>query len=341
LTRLRPSTAYRYQVEVDGRPDTSRGIGQLRTFADGPQSLTVAVASCARTASSGAVYDAIAAVAPDLFLISGDLHYGNIAQNSTRVFRNTLGRSLRAPAQAALYRSTPVAYIWDDHDYGPNDADASSPSREAARAAYRESVPSYPLAAGHGNEAIYQAFSIGRIRFVLTDTRSERTADTMLGARQLDWLEHEITESARTHALIVWVNPDPWIGPDNPGADSWAGHPEERRRIADVIATQAPDKLVMLGGDAHMVAIDDGSHSGYATDGSHGFPILQAAALDRPGSVKGGPYSEGTFPGAGQFGVLQVDDRGDHLDVTLTGRNWLSEDLVSYQLTVATPVALA
>ena len=153
----------------------------------------MAVASCARTGSSGAVYDAIRALSPDLFLVTGDLHYGNIDRNSVGLFRNVLGRSLRAPAQAALYRSTPVAYMWDDHDYGANDADASSPSRSAARPAYREDVPSYPLAAGDGDEAIYQAFTIGRVRFVLTDTRSERTEDTMLGERQLSWLEQEIS----------------------------------------------------------------------------------------------------------------------------------------------------
>jgi phosphodiesterase/alkaline phosphatase D-like protein len=334
LVGLRPATAYDYTVEVDGRPDTGRGVGRLATFPEGPHSFSVAVASCARTGSSGAVYDAIRAADPDLFLVTGDLHYGNIAENSVSVFRNTLGRSLRAPAQAALYRSTPVAYIWDDHDYGPNDADASSPSRTAARAAYREDVPSYPLAAGDGDEAIYQAFSIGRVRFVLTDTRSERTGDTMLGERQLAWLERELVESSRTHALVVWVNPDPWIGPDDPGADSWAGHPEERRRIADAIAADGIVNVVMLGGDAHMVAIDDGSNSGYATGGGGGFPILQAAALDRPGNVKGGPYSEGALPGAGQFGLLRVDDDGAHIDVTLAAYDWQSRELLSYSFDV-------
>jgi alkaline phosphatase D len=44
---------------------------------------------------------------------------------------------------------------------------------------------------------------------------------------------------------------------------------------------------------------------------------MHAAALDRRGSVKGGPYSEGTFPNlrrgnreTGQFGVMTVRDAG-------------------------------
>jgi hypothetical protein len=227
--------------------------------------------------------------------------------------------------------------MWDDHDYGRNDADASSASRPAARRAYRETVPSYPLAAGPGDEPIYQAFSIGRVRFLLTDTRSERTEESLLGERQLAWLEQQIRESTRTHSLVVWVNPDPWIGPDSPGRGTWSSYPDERRRIADAIDAVGAGKVVMLGGDAHMLAIDNGSHSGYAASGGPGFPVLQAAALDRPGNVKGGPYSEGTFPGAGQFGVLQVDDRGDHLDVELSGRNWRGEELLSYRYVVPVP----
>jgi hypothetical protein len=91
----------------------------------------------------------------------------------------------------------------------------------------------------------------------------------------------------------------------------------------------------MLSGDAHMVAIDDGTNSGY---GGAGFPVFQAAALDRPGGVKGGPYSEGTFPGAGQFGTLDVTDTGgDVITLTMTGRTWDGRELVEH--TVDVPVS--
>jgi hypothetical protein len=160
----------------------------------------------------------------------------------------------------------------------------------------------------------------------------------MLGARQLDWLENELVASARTHALVVWVNPDPWVAAADPAADNWGGYPAERRHLADVIAGAGIRNLVMVAGDAHMVAIDDGSHTGYGTTGSGGFPLLQAAALDRPGNVKGGPYSEGAYPGAGQFGTVSVsDDGGPTVDVELAGRNWRGEILVSYRTTIAVP----
>ncbi|WP_158647567.1 alkaline phosphatase D family protein [Actinoplanes sp. ATCC 53533] len=335
-TGLRPDTAYRYVVEVDAIADHARGDGRFRTMPSGPASFTVAVGSCARTGSSGAVFDAIRAVEPLLYVSAGDLHYGNPARDDVTVFGDLYRQTLTSPAQAALYRSVPVAYVWDDHDYGPNDADAAAPTRPAARAAYSAYVPHYPQPEPGG--AVYQAFTIGRVRFVLTDNRSERTGTSLLGARQLAWLQRELVTAARGHAVVVWVNPDPWIAAPAGGADDWGGYPQERRVLADTIAAARIDNLVMISGDAHMVALDDGSHSGYSGAGYPGFPVLQAGALDRPGSVKGGPYSHGTFPGGGQFGTITITDSAtSRVGVELTGRTWRSTILVSYRTTFPAP----
>jgi len=333
---LQPGTRYTYRVEVDGEPDRSRGRGRFTTPLDGPMSFRVALGSCARSGSNGRVYDRIREYDPLLFLALGDLHYGNIAETVPAPFLRAFGTLLTRPAQAALYREVPVAYVWDDHDYGPNDADSTSPGRAAARSAYATAVPHYPFGTAGG--AIAQAFTVGRVRFVLTDNRSERTADTMLGAEQQAWLLDEVRRSSRTHALVVWANSVPWIGAAAPGADGWAGYDAERREIADALASAGVDNLVMVSGDAHMVAADDGTNSAYATvtrpDGTAagGFPVLHAAALDRPGNVKGGPYSEGAHPGGGQYGELDVtDDGGDTVTVRFRGRNWAGETLVQWE----------
>jgi len=324
---LTPGAGYRYRVEVDGRADTGRGHGRFTTPAEGPMSFRVAVASCARTASNGAVFDAIAATEPLLYLEIGDLHYENLEATAPGPFVEAFGRALGQPAQAALARQVPMTYVWDDHDYGPNDAGADSPTRAAAQAAYRAAVPYGNLPAADG--AVNQAFTIGRVRFVLSDGRSGRTEQDILDAEQERWLVEELTTASRTHALVVWANGTPWIGAERTGADTWAGAAAQRRRIADALAAAGIDNLVMVAGDAHMVAIDDGTNSGYAADGSPGFPVLQAAALDRPGSLKGGPYSEGAFPGGGQFGLLDITDHGDRIEVRMAGRRWDGSEPVS------------
>jgi hypothetical protein len=81
------------------------------------------------------------------------------------------------------------------------------------------------------------------------------------------------------------------------------------------------------------VALDDGANSDYSSTGGAGFPVFHAAPLDRPPSVKGGPYSDGAFAGAGQFGLLDIEDDGDTITVTTTGTNWKGETLVRRSFT--------
>jgi phosphodiesterase/alkaline phosphatase D-like protein/membrane-associated phospholipid phosphatase len=331
---LRPGTHYRFQIVVDGEPDSTRGIGSFRTPSVGPESFRVALSSCARVGSNGRVFDAIVASDPLLYLAMGDIHYANIGVNSPDAFRSAYDRLLTEPGQASLYRRVPIAYVWDDHDYGPNDGDSTSPSRPAARQVYREVVPG---AVEPGDAPINQAFTIGRVRFVMTDNRSERTGDSMLGDQQRDWLIEELTESSRTHALVVWVNPVPWIAEAREGGDNWSGYATERTVIADAIAQAGIDNLIMVSGDAHMVALDDGTHSDYSTSGGASFPVFHAAPLDRPGSIKGGPYSDGAFDGAGQFGLLDIADEGDTISVTTTGANWEGDVLVERTFTFDVP----
>jgi hypothetical protein len=333
---LAPDTSYTYVVVVDGHADEGRGHGTFHTPAVGPYSFRVTAASCARTGSNGAVYDAIRAEDPLFHLALGDMHYQNIVSTDPSDFIDAYTRALTTSAQAALARAVPLAYVWDDHDYGPNDADASFPGRSAVRDAYRRAVPHYDVTPG--DAPINQAFTIGRVRFVLTDARSEHQPGTVLGQAQRDWLIEELRRSSATSAVVVWVNSLPWIEAPDPASDGWAGAAEERAQIAEAIAAAGISNLLMVSGDAHMVAIDDGTNSGYSSTGWPGFPLLHAAALDRPGNVKGGPYSHGTFPGSGQFGMLVFDDDGsDTVHVQMSGHTWDGRTLVTYDRTFQVP----
>lgn len=337
---LRPGTRYYFGLEVDGVIDEA-GRGSFRTFPAGPASFSVVVSSCARTGSNGTVFDAIRAEDALLFIIAGDFHYANIDRDDITSFRRAYAAALTAPAQAALYRQTPIAHVWDDHDFAGNNSNARSAARKAARLSYREQVPHYGLPAGERDAAIYQAFTAGRVRFVMTDSRSERDAERLpsgaprlLGGVQLAWLKRELLESSRSHGLVVWVNPLPWIAPAISGRDDWGGYAEERTEIADFIAANGINNLLMLSGDAHMLGIDDGSNSDYARSGDAGFPVFQAAALDRPGSIKGGPYSHGIVPGAGQYGLVTFTDNGGAIAVQFSGRDWQRQELISYSFSL-------
>jgi phosphodiesterase/alkaline phosphatase D-like protein len=339
VTGLEPGARYTYTIETEGRLEQTRR-GSFQTFPRGPASFTFAFSSCARTGSNGSVFDTIRGHDPLFYLVTGDFHYDNISSNDPGAFRGAFQSVLTSPAQAALYQSTSTAYVWDDHDYGGDGSDSTADSRPAARSVYRQVAPHYDLPAGEGDAAIYQAFSAGRVRFIVTDTRSERSPasapdnaeKTMLGAEQKSWFKRELLEARDEYALIVWVNADPWIAATAQGGDSWGGYDTERRELADYITDNGIDNILMLSGDAHMLAIDDGSNS------AGGFPVFHAAALDRHGRVKGGPYSEGTYPDSGQFGLVTVNDSGgDEVEVILSGRNYKDEEVVHLSYSVSVP----
>jgi hypothetical protein len=192
LAGLGERTRYRYAVSVPGGPALE---GRFRTFAEGPFSFRVLFASCAATGSTSPVFAAMRERDADLFVHMGDLHYEDIGRNAVSRFREAYLAVHASAVQSALFRSLPLAYTWDDHDFGPNDSDRTSPSRGAALEAYRRFVPHYPLA--DGSEApVCQAFTVGRVRFLMTDVRSARSPrsrprDAARGLGEHGALDHE------------------------------------------------------------------------------------------------------------------------------------------------------
>lgn len=342
LTGLDPGTRYHYAVEVGGVLVPERQ-GQLRTIPDGAASFTFAFGNCARIGSNASSFDRIREAGPDLLLHVGDFAYMDFWTDDRAAVRAMYDTQLTMPAMDALVRSVQVAYMWDDHDFGPNDADSTSASGPASQVVYRQDVPHPDLPAGGGPEAIYQSFTLGRVRFILTDSRSERSPKsapddqdkTMLGAAQWRWLLDEFDAAAAAGQAVVLVTSVPWNGVAQAGADDWAGYTAERQRLADAITGAGlADQVLMIAGDAHMLAIDDGTNTDFSSSTSGGFPLMHAGAFDRQGSFKAGPYSEGSHPGSGQFALATVDDDGDDITLTLSGRDYTGAELVGYRFTV-------
>lgn len=329
LEGLTPAASYTYRMH-EGAVGTI-SVGRLRTLPEGPGRVRLAFGSCAATGSSAMVWDALRKADPDVFIHMGDFHYENIVTDEPDQFRYAYERALGSARQGALYRDVPIAYVWDDHDFGANDADGTVASSRAAHTVYREYVPHYPLA-GDAPAPIYQAFTAGRVRVLITDVRTARepmtsgatATRTLLGDRQKAWLLDELDAASRDAALVVWVNVVPWITKaDETTVHGWAPWAGERLEIANAIERLGlTRRLIILSGDAHMLALDDGRNSQYADQAKPPGPVvMHAAPLDRWPRRKGGPYSSGTSARNQQFGLLQVDDDGTTLRVTLSGRN--------------------
>jgi alkaline phosphatase D len=189
-----------------------------------------------------------------------------------------------------------VAYVWDDHDFYGNDASGalSLDLRKSLAAAYDRYIPHYPLSSQTG---LWQKVSLGNVDIFIIDARSQRDpvdsafnasgqfapppGHSMLAgitdgtADQRAWLLNGIrTSKARWKVIASPVF-------FNPGAASliplaiFAGHPEIAHELADKWIGYPADvdsmkalftagynrNLLMVSGDAHTNAYDDGTHS--------------------------------------------------------------------------------
>jgi hypothetical protein len=304
-----------------GKFSTFPTPGQARSF-------RVGVGSCARTHSNALAFQKLVDAKLDLFIHMGDMHYENIDTANQRRFDVAYQSVFKQPRYRALLSSQAVAYTYDDHDFGPNDANGRSVTADVARASYRKNVPHYDLVA----KPIYQSWPVGRVLFIMTDIVSESTKNgPKMSEVQTKWFFSELKRGRDHFKLIVWVSSKPWIGKASSKSDAWLGESSGRERISNFIADNQITSLIVVAGDAHMIAIDNGRNTDYTTDHTNGtsrqaagFPILQAAPFAKGGSTKGGPFSHGCHAyklhDNSHYGILDVTDSGgDQLCVRMAG----------------------
>lgn len=327
LTGLTKATQYYFRFVVDGV--TGASAGQFRTFKVGEAwNFTIVAAGDANWDSYADTYERMQAHDPDLFIGLGDVPYLDITTNDISQFRSEYGSWLTRTEVGSIMAAVPYVWLWDDHDFGTNDVGASAPSAPAAQSFYRERSPHYAL---NDSSAIYQSWTIGRVRFILTDLRSERSGSTFLSPAQMQWFKDEVTAAASDSSIraVVWLNSVPWIS--SAKIDTWSDASAQRTEIANHVASEGmADKFIIWSADMHAVALDDGTNS------VGGFPVWHMAPINRVNSVKGGPYTDGPYDDFNyQYGKLDVTDDG--ADLTITGTFYRSNGAGGdVQLTSAT-----
>jgi phosphodiesterase/alkaline phosphatase D-like protein len=337
ITGLRPDTSYHLGVEVGG-VRAPRVIGRFRTPPAGAHGFRFGLSSCAENGSRSAVFDVIRGKAEaggiDFFVHMGDLHYANIDENDAGRYHAAYDGVFASPPQAAAWRSLPMYYMWDDHDFGPNGSHGGSPGRQAAVRSYRARVPSPPLASPGAEDPVDYSFVRGRVRFVATDLRSAKSdpkvddfrGKIMLGPHQKAWFRGELRAARHAGQVVCWINTHIWLGATDPDSDRWFGYVYARAEMAQMIAEEGMEESIFIvSGDMHALAYDDGRNNAWG-----GFPVLQAAPLDKSPTQKGGPYSAGPFPTraeasedrepVSQYAIVGIEDGGrDVLAVRFVG----------------------
>lgn len=257
VTGLKPDTEYYYRIKADGIADRHQPLPfHTRTAPDRPRPIRIAFGSCARVQlyPEQPVFDAIAAMKPDLFLWLGDNIYAD--SDSETAFSAMYTRQRNVASLVPLLRSVPQLAIWDDHDFGYNDSDRHNPVKTMTHRLFNRwwanPDAGLPDAAG-----IFFRHSFGPIDIFMLDGRFYRDPPkspdgpqkTMLGAAQKAWLKRELKASNAVFKILA--SGTGWTRAEHDG-DSWAVYLHERDEILDFIRDEGIAGCFGISGDVHQ-----------------------------------------------------------------------------------------
>ncbi|HSD41940.1 MAG TPA: alkaline phosphatase D family protein [Burkholderiales bacterium] len=271
LAGLDPGTRYRYTVLVDGKPGAEAGhflTQPLWQFRTDPPEFAVAFGSCLylndRFDRPGppwggeyGILDAIAAQSPDLMLWLGDNVYFREPEWTSLEGMSARYRAYRAsPMLRRLARATSHVAIWDDHDYGPNDSDASFVMKGAALEAFKRYWPN-PSHGLPGVPGVFGMVTFGDVDFFLLDNRFHRYPNrypqtrekSMFGRAQLEWLKQALVYS-RAQFRIVVAGGQFWNRANR--FEAFHSYPVEQKALGDWLVEQKIPGVVFLSGDRHL-----------------------------------------------------------------------------------------
>lgn len=276
LGPLEPGTEYSYNVMEgealgnDAEPYTFN-TQPLWKYRSDPPPFTLALGSCAyinepvfdrpgKAYGSGyGIFDAIADKKPDLMLWLGDNIYLREPDWGSRtgyLHRYTQSRS--TPELQRLLRTTKHYAIWDDHDFGPNDADGSFINSGLAREMFDLFWPN-PTNGAPGVEGITTAFSHVDIDFFLMDDRTFRipgdvksSTPQLFGDAQLDWLIRALKYSDAPFKLVA-------VGSQVLNTanvyENYSTMPAERGELLRRIDEEGITGVIFLTGDRHFTEL--------------------------------------------------------------------------------------
>ncbi len=288
----------------------------------------IGIGSCFNQNRSGALLETALRTNPQLFLFMGDNVYGDTRSPDLDELVAAYAAALARPDYRRFRESVPIAAVWDDHDFGLNDAGASYAYKEQSRPLFFDfwGVPADDARRRTGG--IYDAFITGpagkRLQTILLDTRSFRDdwqpsddfgaagrerfienpdpARNILGAAQWEWLEAQLRMPADLRIIVTSYQ----LVVDGHGWECWRLFPAERQRFYNLIARTRANGVILVSGDRHRAGI-------YREARGLPYPLyeLTSSAINMgsrgPHREEAGPNRIGPSFSADNVGMVTID----------------------------------
>ena len=275
LDEVLPGKKYAYELYVDKKkmsfpyPLTFQ-TQELWQWRKDPPAFKFAVGSCTYTNQTefdrpgrayGGTYDIFNKIydqKPDFMVWGGDnIYLREVDWNTRSGVYKRYNEFKKQKELQPLFASTHNYAVWDDHDYGPNDADRAYWGKEWTRDAFKENWgnPNYIFP----DEAITGTFFWQDVQFFVMDDRSFKAPNgdpdpgkDYFGKKQLDWLIDALTLSNATFKVVVTggqiVNPAALF-------ENMSTYPVERDQLFDRIAQNKISGVIFITGDRHNTSL--------------------------------------------------------------------------------------
>lgn len=298
---------------------------------------TFAFGSCCKQSHRQGHWPVIVSNKPQFWLWLGDNIYADT--EDMKVLEQKYNELGSQPGYVQLKKTCPVVAIWDDHDYGRNDAGNDYAMREGSQRVFLNFFNERKDSPRWNRPGIYTSHYFGkgerRVQVILLDTRYFRTAlkridgkppyrpmgkytpnsshdASMLGDAQWRWLEDELGKPARLRLICTSVQ---FCAPHN-GFEGWANMPLEKQRMISLIKSTRAEGVVFLSGDIHgaEMCIEE-------PEGCYPLVDFTSSSLNVPLGAARTRRRAGPGYGGRNFGMVEIDwDRPDPV-VTLSIRD--------------------
>lgn len=325
-SNLLPGKRFGYEVWVNGKPQKFDYPLQFQTLAlwqyrTEPPNFSFVVGSCAYVnepawdrggkpyGDSMLIFKTIHEQKPDFMLWIGDNTYTREGDWNTwggYLHRYTHTRSLAE--MQPLLASTHHYATWDDHDYGPNDADRSFWNKEMGSKAFDlfwANAPGKPL----GQGSCLNTFSWGDCQFFMLDDRwfrapnnsTDSTRD-FFGEAQIQWLIDALTYSRAQFKIVASGGQ---VLNDARYFENYAVYPVERRKLIEKITSAKIPGVLFLSGDRHHAELTKLERPGtYPLYDLTTSPLT--AGTHNPGKEPNTLRVDGTLYNGRNFAMIQI-----------------------------------
>lgn len=228
-----------------------------------PSHLRIAVASCMNDFLDKhfAIWGTLAAQNPEYVLMIGDNVYADVSSLTTthEVDPETLwNRYVDARLRIPFYfqqKLIPTHALWDDHDYGQNNAGSDFKYKEESKAVFEaffaQDMSDDDWSKGFGVGGL---LTLGDFNLYFLDARTFRSKDpkgTQLGLDQTAWFYSKLREEAAPSFVIMG---DQFFGGYHQFESFERDHPENFNQFVNELK-QINTPFIFMSGDRHMSEI--------------------------------------------------------------------------------------